>query len=145
MKYLVLSRGAAQIYTYTPHKEKSIMISIYSPGGCPLRIHEADREICNILQVLPLEFSDSEFNEKGLYDKPISKEQAQLIVDFVRTYKYQIDQIIVHCDAGVSRSAGVCAAIAKALDNDDIQFFNSNYYCPNMTCYRRVLNAFMEG
>jgi hypothetical protein len=46
----------------------------------------------------------------------------------------------VHCGAGVSRSAGVAAALGKWLNNDDGFIFNNFSYCPNFTCYRLVLN-----
>ena len=50
----------------------------------------------------------------------------------------------MHCEAGQSRSAGVAAAIMKYLYNNDTDIFNNRYYKPNMLCYRKVLNAFME-
>lgn len=51
---------------------------------------------------------------------------------------------IVHCDAGISRSSGVAAAILKAKTGDDSQIFNNPKYRPNMRCYRIVLDEFMQ-
>jgi len=145
MKYKVLSRGMMKVYSYQSHPEHSMVISIYTPGDRPIQFREADLRISNIDFIFSVCFNDSELGEEKSYGEPISKKQAHDIVNFVKLHKNQVDQIIVHCDAGVSRSAGVCAAIAKALDNDDSYFFQSAFYCPNMTCYRRVLNAFIEG
>ena len=52
--------------------------------------------------------------------------------------------MIVHCDAGISRSSGVAAAILKAKTGDDSQIFNNPKYRPNMRCYRIVLDEFMQ-
>ena len=62
------------------------------------------------------------------------------IAKFVMRHKDSIEQIIVHCDMGISRSAGVAGAIAKYLNNDDNKFFMAPY-TPNMTCYHKVLFA----
>ncbi len=72
---------------------------------------------------------------------------ANNIVNFVNNFN-EIDTIIVHCDAGQSRSAGVAAAIAKFFNGDDEQFFSgggmygSPRYTPNRLAYRKVLQAF---
>ena len=52
--------------------------------------------------------------------------------------------VIVHCDAGISRSSGVAAAILKAKTGDDSQIFNSPKYRPNMRCYRIILDELMQ-
>lgn len=51
--------------------------------------------------------------------------------------------MLVHCEAGISRSAGVAAAaaISKYLDQDDLTIFNSHSYYPNFLCYYYVLEA----
>ena len=64
------------------------------------------------------------------------------IKEFVEQVKDRVERIIVHCKAGVSRSAGVGAAILYALNGDDMRVFRDKYSLPNMTCYRKVLNAF---
>ena len=54
-----------------------------------------------------------------------------------------VENIIVHCGAGVSRSAGMAAALMKFYNNDDTSIFDNSKYCPNMTVYRMVLNKLM--
>lgn len=96
-----------------------------------------------IIDILYLEFDDIERELKGY--KPIEVEDAKAIADFVRKYEPLIDTLIVHCDAGFSRSAGVSAAISKYYFDTDEEYFDSGLYYPNTRCYSYVLKAFYEG
>lgn len=57
----------------------------------------------------------AEFYEMKHGLKPMSDEDAGCIVDAFLQYVDGVSQIIVHCDAGYSRSPAVAAALAKAL------------------------------
>ena len=72
----------------------------------------------------------------------IAEIDAFNIVEFVVNTAKSYDLLIVHCEAGVSRSAGVAAAVMKAVNGDDFKVFDNPRYIPNMTCYRTVLTAF---
>ncbi len=48
--------------------------------------------------------------------------------------------IMVHCEAGISRSAGMAAAIAKVLNGSDAFYFK--YGVPNRRVYAEMLAAF---
>ena len=74
----------------------------------------------------------------------ITDDDAKRIASTVKKYQDKVKQIFVHCDAGISRSAGVAAAISKYLNNDDFKWF-SPPYDPNMTCYLKVLFALVKG
>ena len=84
--------------------------------------------------------------EADVYGSPtteqdlMSSDEAKAIVDFVERNKDKY--IIVHCDAGISRSSAVAAAILKYYTGDDSRIFDSRRYSPNMWCYRKVLEAF---
>ena len=80
------------------------------------------------------------------YENVITSEIALSIRDFVNKHKDTEDRLnlIVHCDAGKSRSAGVAGAIMKYLYNDDTPIFGSRQYYPNMTCYTKVLHALFD-
>lgn len=60
----------------------------------------------------------------------ISIVDAVQIKDFVsQELAKGIKQLVVHCDAGVSRSAGVAAAILKATEQDESEILdNPNYF-----------------
>lgn len=47
---------------------------------------------------------------------PITPDQAAKILDFVYQYKDKIKDIVLHCDAGMSRSPGVALALNKVLN-----------------------------
>ena len=116
------------------------IISINTPG------EEANKfaRRSEIKDVLSLFFDDIEYDEeKGIF---MTEEDADKILAFVdKCEKQNIDELWVHCDAGISRSAGVAGAILKILTGDDSQVFDSFAYCPNMHCYRTVLNQFYKG
>jgi hypothetical protein len=71
-----------------------------------------------------------------------SNSQAREIVEFVLADR--TGKIVVHCDAGISRSAGVAAAVAKFLTGSDECIFGNKRYIPNRYVYRKLLNTFME-
>jgi len=138
MKFQVFSRNEAEKYCKETHNDKSIMISIKTPSD-KTRPNVDITFKNNIMAILKLAFDDVE--EQYGDEMPISELQAKQIVEFVDDYKNSIDLIIVHCDAGISRSAGICAALSKWLTNDDKIFFSG--YVPNMKCYHTVLNIAM--
>lgn len=55
--------------------------------------------------------------------------------------EYPDTDVIVHCDAGISRSAGVAAAILKHTTGDDSSIFENGLYDPNLWCYQKTLAA----
>ena len=78
---------------------------------------------------------------------PMSNAQATLAANFLEDLAASNPTtLIVHCSAGISRSAGVAAAIhdtlgwpvANARDND---VFRDGKFAPNMHCYRTLLRA----
>ena len=48
--------------------------------------------------------------------------------------------VVVHCEAGISRSAGVAGALAKHFLGTDKEFFTYPFL-PNRLAYRLLLNA----
>ena len=137
MKVTVRNRFDAEMYAKEKHDTASVVISINS-------VYEdyANIEITNdnnIRDILFLKLDDTDM-ESPL---AINKLDALKIKTFITKHK-DIPEIIVHCGAGQSRSAGVAAAILKYMYNDDTQIFNNKRYTPNMRCYRLVLETLME-
>ena len=66
-------------------------------------------------------------------------EDAAQVAELLRSYPDT--DVIVHCDAGISRSAGVAAAILKHTTGDDSSIFENGLYDPNLWCYRKTLEA----
>ena len=132
---LIMSRNRAKKFTFQPHDFTSAIISIT----------DVDKELNTLIVntdngvkwVLKVQFDDRDKGEPFC----ITEKDAEKIAEFVKKTADKVDTIIVHCEAGISRSAGVAAAISKYFFNDDTAIFNNRQYCPNMTCYRYVLNA----
>ncbi len=86
--------------------------------------------------VLFLEFDDIEFEIIGF--KTMDPSQAKLIYDFVtKNLDSGVRNIVCQCEAGISRSAAIAAAILRSASCDDKQIFN--FYCPNKHVYDLVL------
>ena len=137
----ILNRKEAKKFSYESHDFKSAIISITDTDKADVIFEK--NEANGIKAVLRLKFDDVERDYKN--EHCITKEDAENIVKFVNKNKNKVDKFIVHCEAGVSRSAGVGAAIMKALNGDDWDIFKNPLKCPNMKCYRTVLNAFIDA
>lgn len=107
-----------------------------------ISIHGSDERPANIQvtkNVLFEQFDDIEQSEVIVQGKhtfiPFSKFQAKKIFDYVNEMKPEL--IIVHCHAGVCRSAAVAAALSKIMFNRDDDIFDSKV--PNMWVYKTLL------
>jgi hypothetical protein len=151
----ILSREEAEgisAHVILPHA----IISIGEPEprreGSPDQAKFADNDLR--LGLLRLKFYDidmlsitnagykheiQESGGKGLF----TDEQAVQVVDFVDGMKGKIEVLICHCEAGISRSSGMAAAINLVVNGSDEEIFKNIKYLPNMFVYRKVLNAFM--
>ena len=66
---------------------------------------------------------------------------ANAILDFFKKYKNNVPTLICHCEAGISRSAAVCAALLKVDGLDNSHIFNSDRYLPNTLVYDTILKT----
>ena len=138
----IMNKKRAEEYALEKHTEQSVIISITSCGGFGAFI--MPNRVSGVLDVLHLKFNDTDDTSDvsgGITDK-----DAISIRDFVNKHRDSENEVrlIVHCEAGQSRSAGVAAAIMKYLYNNDTIIFNNTRYTPNMLCYRKVLNKLFE-
>lgn len=143
----VLSRFDASQYCKEPHKTDSAIISISTPnvGYCGLEIEPTNEN--RVVAILRLEFMDADRpGDNDVYGNPttvddlMNDREAKRVVNFVERYKDK--RILVHCDAGISRSSAVAAAILKHYTGNDDMIFDSRWYNPNRWVYRKVLEAF---
>jgi len=91
-----------------------------------------------LMGVLRLKFDDIENYEPGLIR--FNSAIAVKILKFVEELKDDIDILVVHCLAGVSRSAGVAAAIDDIYIQSDKRWFVMKR--PNYHVYRTIVNAY---
>ena len=73
--------------------------------------------------------------------KLFTSKDADDILNFVDYYKSKVNLIVVHCEAGISRSAGVAGVLSLIYNGTDEYYFKN--YLPNILVYRKILNAFM--
>lgn len=135
MKFRVMSKEA--IENFAPHiTNKTIIISISDMNDIPADI--LDKIPKEVVACLFLKFDDVDYDEENV----MTREQADNIIEFVNAHINDVEEIIVQCGAGVSRSAGVCAALMLIINGDDTEIFSNHRYYPNRVCYRYILDAY---
>lgn len=137
-EFFVYSRDA--IEAIRPHDVPHIIVSIQTPkdpDAVKLPIND------HTLKVVNLVFHDlddramAHVELRDQYEADcFSPGQARQILAAVKAYP-EAQALLVHCDAGISRSPAVAAALSKILVGDDTNFFKR--YHPNMRVYRTIL------
>jgi len=134
----VMSRAQVMQFSFSEHHE---IIAVISISDCDKDYpHLENNPYNDIVYKCKCHFDDVDDGE----DNCITYDDALKIASFVFSVKDKADLLIVHCEAGISRSAGVAAAIMKFIDDDDTPIFDDHHYRPNMTCYRKVLRKLFE-
>jgi len=87
--------------------------------------------------VLFLKFDDTA--TKG-HLKAFTEKHADKIQKFVKKNLHMANAVICHCEAGISRSAAVAAALSKYYNGNDSFFFEQ--YIPNGLVYSTLLAKF---
>lgn len=138
-RYKIMSFDKCAEYCNKHHTKSSIIISIVTYSGNikdKIRITKDN----NVKDILYLRFCDFEIEDAP--DICMQNEDAEKVAKFINKWYEKVDTIIVHCEGGISRSAGVCAAIMKVKEGSDWPIFDNKKKHPNMTCYLRTLKAF---
>ena len=135
----IMSKEKIQEYAYSRHDEKTAVISISNHDeNFPMLLDSPNN--CIDVQCR-VRFNDVEL---GIYNC-ITDDEAKKIVSFVNEVAGKKDKLIVQCGYGVSRSAGVAAAIMKHFAGNDMLIWGNPRYRPNIACYRKVMAAFHEA
>jgi len=133
MTFWVLNRRLVGLIT---PDQPYIVISITNPGLVPATV----RDNPDLLGVLRLQFHDTGDTHQPLRDEVVMTEQeARRILDFVIEYRDRAKVIVCQCEAGVSRSAAIAAALSRWLNHDDTFFFAN--YQPNRRAYHLMESA----
>lgn len=125
-----------------PLAEDYVLISISCPND-PAKIPDNEYR----KDVLRLEFDDIDhpvYLLGGLKCKMFEKEDAVKILEFFNKYRDRYEYMIVHCDAGISRSAAVVAALTKIQGQSDGDYFGRRYI-PNRRVYSFILEHFYSN
>jgi predicted protein tyrosine phosphatase len=112
-KFIVTSRQGLRHLEYP---SKYVVVSITDPSSKPAYVHRH----AGLGAVLRLQFDDvtAEFGPGGKY-QAITDDQADKICNFVKKIHPHVDQVIVHCEAGISRSAAVAATLSELIEGKD--------------------------
>lgn len=131
---LILSRLEALAFR---SPEPYAVVSITGPDQ---RMEKAlgDRPQCR--GVIHLQFDDIEHvSPNDYYTALMTEEQAQEVVKFVQEAVEHVSLLVIHCEAGMSRSAGVGAALGLYYHQSDRHFHE--WYWPNAHVKSLVLRA----
>lgn len=133
MKIIVLSQQVIEkLYHELP---ESVVISITSTSGGSSQAKIKETE--NLKEILFLKFDDFSTRTEELEKKYVyfNEELAAQVLAFVEKHKDKL--IVCQCEAGISRSAGVAAALAKIYNDNDKFYFTK--YIPNSLVYSEIL------
>lgn len=97
---IAMSQDNAEQYSCKPHSEAVVIISITSPLAWPPSFD--GRPDNGIKAILRLRFDDMDTGATAMSQED-AKAAAQFVLNWVNDER-EIDRIIVHCQAGQSRS-----------------------------------------
>jgi len=136
MKFQVTDRSGIEAGVLV--RSSYIVVSIHDTYSPPAKVKKQS----GLRGLLQLAFDDAEPTRStelaGTFTL-MTCQQADEIWKFVEQHKDDAGAVIVHCEAGVSRSPAVAAALCKGMGGNDRQFFRK--YQPNMYVYRLMLEA----
>ncbi len=147
MEFLVLSRDKIRDYITT---KRHILIQIYCHNDYP----EPIKDLSSRVDTLQLQFDDWNNSQRtkleGIYKNSqklsemifFNDNHAKDIIQFVKKYLDKIELVVVQCDAGISRSAAVAAALSKCINDTDEYFFKN--YLPNSLVYSIIMGNWNE-
>ena len=103
-----------------------------------LVFHDVDDRFKDVLKKYP----SSDVGKNPIF---FNDEMAKQAVNFVEKYKNtDVHTLVCQCEAGISRSSGMAAALSKCLLGHDRTYFNSMRYVPNMLVYRKIMNQWYD-
>lgn len=132
-KILVLPRIDAQRFTY----DKPWACISISDSSCD----EASIRDGNRVDILKLEFDDIQRIKSGY--KRINFDQAKSIIEFTDKLWDEIDLLLIHCNAGISRSPACALVISERHQPEHAQLFEK-LYSPNdfvVRMLRKVISS----
>ena len=135
--FLVLSRHEiAAALPDVPY----VVVSVTDPDRMEATLAESPHQKA----VLRLRFHDKSGPRAALSGKvAMTPAVAREILAFVRAHLSEVALIVCQCEAGISRSAAIAAALSRILQGEDLFFFAQ--YAPNDWIYQTLLKASEEG
>lgn len=141
MTIKIFSRQQAIKQSYADFDGSKIIISINDPFNEKVKFNRTNLSIKDVLYISFYDISEETRSIFGGYES-MSPIDAALIRDFVLKWEKFVDEIWVQCEMGVSRSAGIAAAVAEHFELDSNDILNNSNYSPNILCYNLTKEAF---
>ena len=134
----ILVRTRISILDLTLAEPHAVIQITTDPGDWPALPDDPHR-----VAVLRMRFDDADprtWREPGtpLPDNLFTAAMADQILEFVE--RTPVQTLVVHCEAGRSRSAAVAAAVGHIHLGDDSFIFDNPRYLPNRHVYRTLLD-----
>lgn len=139
MRVINLSREVAEMLNTSQKLRKFydigsyVMISITDPESSLAKVDAVQ----DCVDILRLQFHDVDRDMNNPVIKMFQPSQAKEILQFVSKWSDSVGLFVVHCEAGISRSAGVAAALTKCCGDNDSEFFQR--FHPNRYVYSMIL------
>lgn len=120
----------------------------FHPGGAAILIsindfgHDAPEIDIKYIGVLKLYFDDVDDDKNG--GAVITERDAFDIITFVKDNLPTVETIVVHCNAGVSRSAGCAAALSYIFNGTDADIVKAKPLY-NRKVFSTILNGYMAN
>lgn len=144
MKITVMNRNDATTHSLREQIPTCVIVSISClEDEYPSFVNSKYRS-SKVKDVFAMKFNDLEKDYKVSGLKYIGPKQENLngLKAFIDKYKDEVEEIIVHCSAGISRSSATAAAIGLYLNQNDDFIWNDIKYCPNRLVYKLARNEF---
>ena len=137
MKYniQIMSKQECTLFSTKDLKEDYIIISINDTNHNTV-IYDNK----HIIDTLKLWFDDIDIPIPNCQMMTLS--DSQKIKKFIDTYKDRVNNIVVHCTAGISRSGAVGCVLARYLNSDDSYLLSTGKYIPNKHVYKIMCEVF---
>lgn len=134
MKFITLSEKEIST-TYLSIRNPHLLISISNPGP---DVAIPSTPYCK--GILRLKFHDVEdvTTKEIFFDHNMGRE----ILDFVDEGISNVNTIVVHCGAGLSRSIATASALSKIINYRDDDIFSKGI--PNMMVYLTILSEYFN-
>lgn len=129
-KILVASRAMMEVVTLP----KPYVVVSFSDPGAPLVDLTHDKNCLAALRVAVHDIS-----APCAHFFHFTETWAMRVWDFVERFTDQVNFVMCQCEAGISRSAGLAAALSYTWYGTDEFFFRT--YLPNLLIYRTMLRV----
>ena len=134
-KILILPRKSAEIFEYSKPWACISVSDAYAP------FHADIKQDGSRIDLLQLKFDDTEYESETR--KTISKDQAKQVVDFVENVWDKVDLLMIHCNAGISRSTAIGQVVSQFYQPKFEKYFGI-LYSPNKLVIRMLQEVKQE-